>query len=173
LGAAEDGSPARRADRCLAAGHLFFFAGAVALQEAAYRRGLSFKPEHPTLNHNLGNLLMERQEFAAALPHFLAALENNPRLSGSALNAGVCQMRLGRPNAAASSFRRAAAIDPNRFEAWANLSAALSRKGDLPGTIQALEKALELRPQDRRLEQRLQELKHRVRDKSGPHAPGG
>lgn len=164
LAAAEKGSPARRADHCLAAGQLLLFAGDVKQQEAAYRQGLSFKSDHPTLNHNLGNLILGQQRFADALPHFQTALDKNPRLAGSALNAGVCQMRLGRPEAAADSFRRAAAIDPNRFEAWANLTAALKATGDLNGAIRALERAVELQPENRRLIQQLNRLKGGVRD---------
>jgi tetratricopeptide (TPR) repeat protein len=161
---AQRGSPARRADLCLAAGHLYVFAGNAEQQEAAYRLGLSFKSDHPTLNHNLGNLLLDRQRFQDALPHFQVALEVNARLAGSALNAGVCQMQLGRPDEAARSFRRATAIDPGRFEAWANLSVALLRTGNRQGAVRALEKAQELRPGDPRLKQRLRELKRGIRD---------
>ncbi len=164
LAAAERGSPARRADLCLAAGHLYVFAGNDEQQEAAYRSGLSYKSDHPTLNHNLGNLLLDQQRFQDALPHFQGALEVNGRLAGSALNAGVCQMRLGKPDEAVRLFRRATAINPDRFDAWFNLSVALLRTGNQPGAVSALEKALELRPRDPRLQQRLRELKRGIRD---------
>jgi len=163
LAAADSGSPARRADICLAAGHLYMFAGNKVQRESAFRRGLSYRPDHPTLNHNLGNLLLDEQRYQDALPHFIDALEVNGRLAGSALNAGVCHMRLGNPDEAAGFFRRAAAIDPGRFEAWVNLSVALQRTGDKPGAIRALEKATELRPRDPRLQQQLQRLKSGTR----------
>ncbi|MCK9995320.1 MAG: hypothetical protein KAH56_03455 [Candidatus Krumholzibacteria bacterium] len=155
---ADRGSLARKADICLAAGHLYMFAGDTEQREIAFRRGLSFRPDHPTLNHNLGNLLLDSQHFHEALLHFKLALEKNGRLAGSALNAGVCQMRLGNPDKAAGFFRRAADIDPKRFEAWVNLSVALQGSGDRSGAVRALEKALELRPGDSRLQQRLREL---------------
>ncbi len=161
---ADRGSPARRADICLAAGHLYMFAGNIEQREAAFQRGLSFRPDHPTLNHNLGNLLLDRQRFREALLHFKVALEKNGRLAGSALNAGVCHMRLGNPDEAAGFFRKAAAIDPKRFEAWVNLSVALQGSGDRTGAVRALEKALELRPRDPRLQQRLRELKGGTRN---------
>jgi tetratricopeptide (TPR) repeat protein len=159
LDSAQSGSPARRADICLAAGHLFKFAGDDAQREAVYRRGLSHKSSHPTLNHNLGTLLLNQERFQEALPYFQDALEVNCRLAGSALNAGVCQMRLRQPDEAVRSFQQAAAIDPDRFEAWVNLSVALLGTGNRPGAVRALEKALELRPRDHRLQQRLKELK--------------
>jgi tetratricopeptide (TPR) repeat protein len=155
LNAAEAGSSTRGADLCLAAGQLFTFAENRAKHEEAYRRGLSFKPDHPTLNHNLGNLLLDRQNFQEALHHFQVALGVNPRLAGSALNAGVCQMRLGRPDEAARFFKKAADIAPNRVEAWANLATALFRSGNRAGAIQALKKAQELKPADPLLKKRL------------------
>jgi tetratricopeptide (TPR) repeat protein len=164
LAGADRGSQARRADICLAAGQLFMFAGNNEQRETAFRRGLSYRPDHPALNHNLGNLLMDEQRFQDALPHFRGALEKNGRLAGSALNAGVCLMRLGNPNEAARFFRRAANIDPKRFEAWVNLSVALQRTGNSPGAIKALEKALELRPRDPRLQQQMKRLKSGIRN---------
>ena len=164
LAAAEYGSPTRRADLCLAAGHLYMFAGNDEQRQVAYRRGLSYKSNHPTLNHNLGNLLLGQNRPQEALPYFQGALEMNPRLDGSALNAGVCQMRLGRLNEAVESFRRAAAIDPKNFKAWVNLSIAHLGTGNRPGAVKTLEKALELRPRDPRLRQRLQDLQRGRRD---------
>ena len=164
LDSADFGSPARRADICLAAGHLFKFARNDAQREAAYRRGLSHRSDHPTLNHNLGTLLLNQERFQEALPYFQDALKVNGRLAGSALNAGVCQMRLRQPDEAVRSFQRAAAIDPDRFEAWVNLSVAHLGTGNRPDAVRALEKALELRPRDQRLQKRLRELKGGARD---------
>ncbi len=161
---ADRGSSARRADICLAAGHLYMFTGNLEQRESSFRRGLSYRPDHPTLNHNLGNLLMDRQRFQEAIRHFKIALEKNSRLAGSALNAGVCQMHLGNLDEAAGFFQRAVAIDPGKFEAWVNLSVALHGSGDRTGAVRALEKALELRPRDPRLQQRLRELKGGIRN---------
>ena len=152
-------SGARRGDHALAAGQLAGMAGMTKAQEKAYRTGLTHREDHPTLNHNLGNLLLGRQKFQEALSHFQTALIKNPRLAGSALNAGVCQMRLGQPREAARSFGRAAAIDPARPGTWANLAAARMADGDRAGAARALEKAVQLSPNDARLRQRLRELK--------------
>lgn len=164
LADAEDGSPTRRADLCLAAGHLFLFAQETEKREAAYRQGLSFKSDHPTLNHNLGNLLLDQKRFQDALPFFQSALGKNPRLAGSAVNLGVCQMQLGQVNEAIDSFRRAVAKDPSRFEGWVNLAVARYRTGERSAAIGNLEKALELRPQDQRLRQLLLEWKNGARN---------
>jgi|GEM_PF-2342532 len=155
-------SSTRRADWCLAAGELYRLAGNGNRTEEAFRRGLASRPDHPTLNHNLGNILLGRQDYPEALRRFEMALKTNPRLGGSALNAGVCQMRLGLPDKAARLFRQAARIDPGSFEAWVNLAAARMALKDRPGAVQALEKAVQLRPDDPRLVQRLREWKRGV-----------
>ena len=140
------------------------FARETGEQEAAYRKGLSYQPDHPTLNHNLGNLLLEGQGFTEALPYFQSALRTNPRLAGSAVNLGVCQMRTGQVKDAIASFKKAVSTDPARFEGWVNLAMAQYRYGDRSGAIRNLEKALELRPREPRLRQLLAEWKNGTRN---------
>jgi predicted Zn-dependent protease len=50
--------------------------------ERSYRSILDAQPEHPEANHNLGVLLLERQQFEASLPHFEAALAARPESQG-------------------------------------------------------------------------------------------
>ncbi len=159
--AANEPSPTRAADFCLAASRLARLAGDTDLAARALRRGLQRQPDHPGLLHNLGNLEMAAGDFKTAGDHFTRALALNPRLAGSALNAGVCALRLGAFDKAARWFRRAVDIDPDDFQGWANLGAARMKGGDRKGAIAALEKAVALRPRDQRLHRRLQELRGR------------
>ena len=95
---------------------------------------------------------------SVALAAFSAAFDANSRQAGSALNAGVCALRLGRADEAGRWFARAAAVDPQRFEAWVNLAVVRERQGDRDGARRALERAVELRPDDPRLRERLRGL---------------
>jgi len=148
-------SRTRAADLCLSWAIIMEVGNNPVLQEQALRRGLEFRPDHPHLQHNLGNLLLARGQPEEALALFTGALDRNPRLSGSALNAGVCNLRLGRADAARQLFHRAISIDPHSFEAWANLGMACQALGDNEGARKALGRALQLRPNDRRLRQML------------------
>lgn len=159
LDLAAEGSTARRADQCLAAGKLFQWAGNEKEQEAAFRKGLSNRSDHPALNHNLGNLLLDQQDYAGAYGFFKAALAGNPRLSGSALNAGVCLMRQGDFLEASQFFEKAVGISPKKSGAWVNLAVARHQVGDRPGAIKALERALEMKKDDPRLNNLLREWK--------------
>ena len=128
-------------------------------REQALRRGLTFRPDHPTLHHNLGNLLMAREDWSAALPQFLAALKVNPRLAGSAQNAGFCQMRLQKPALAEKLFQRATQLDPNSVQTWVNLAISRLAAGQREGARQALRRAQELDPGNPRVRALLQQVR--------------
>ncbi len=155
--ATPDTDPTRQADLCLAASDLFQLDGNPAAARRTLALGLEVRPEHPNLNHNLGNLLLAEGDYSGARKHFVQALEKNPRLAGSALNAGVCHLRLQQPEAAVKSFRRALGIDPNQVGGWVNLAVALRGLGQHDDAVSALEKALALRPGDARLQGQLQQ----------------
>ena len=53
--------------------------GKVQKAERLYRSILSSQPQHPDVNHNLGVLAVGVGQVDAALPHFKAALEANPK----------------------------------------------------------------------------------------------
>lgn len=157
---AEPGS-ARRADLAVAAAGLFQLAGDDGGRLEALRRAVAARGDHPLALHNLGNALMERREFRQAGPLFEAAVAANPRLAGSALNAGVCRLQLEEHERAAEWFERALDIDGESFQAWANLAAARLALQDEDGAVAALEKALAIRPGEERLRSRLEQLRRR------------
>ena len=149
---------ARGADLCLAAANLLRLAGDTSGVAAALTAGALLRPDHGILRHNLGNVLLDQGNPAAALDHFEAALAANGRLAGAALNAGVCEVRLGHPDAALVHFRRAVDIDPRYFGAWANLGGLLAAQGDREAALAALGKAAALRPEDDTLRARIRQL---------------
>ncbi len=149
---------ARAADLCLAAARTLSLAADHDGAAAALARGAALRPDHPQVQHNLGNILMQEENFPDALAAFAAAFAANGRQSGSALNAGVCALRMGRADEASHWFNRAVAVDPQRFEAWVNLAVVKERQGDRAGARRALERAVELRPDDPRLRERLRGL---------------
>lgn len=145
----------RRADLCLAAAGLKQLVGDRAGAEHSLRTGLTARPDHPALNHNLGNILLAAGRFTEAAGCFGRALAVNHRLAGSALNLGVCQMRLQQTEAAVASFRRSLAIDPDQADGWVNLAVGLRQLGQTHQAFEALQKAVALRPGDARLQRQL------------------
>lgn len=150
----------RTADRYLAVARLWKMAGDPNAALRCYERGLEASPNHPTLNHNQGNLLMAHKNFLSALGHFESALAGNGRLASSALNAGVCLMNLKRIPEAEQMFVRCVKINDKSFEGWANLGISRIQQGKKKEAKSALEQALALRPGEQNLRTMLQSLQN-------------
>lgn len=152
-------STTRRADQWASRATLAGLAGLPTDQEEYLRNGLNLCPQHPLLNHNLGNLLMQKNQPAKALAHFTVALKTNPRLGGTFLNAGVCQMNLRDFNEAEHLFAKATKLQPENFQAWANHSLALQQLRRQSEALQSLTEAVRLAPHNTQLRQALQNLR--------------
>jgi protein O-mannosyl-transferase len=75
-------------------------------------------------NHyfNLGNLLVEQQNYAEALINFEKAVELNPTYIGAMINAGNCYYMMRNYDNAIAAFLKVLTIDPNHRVAFRNLS---------------------------------------------------
>lgn len=151
-------SPTRRADRLAALANLANLSGADALGDRILRAGLQESPNHPPLHHNLGNKLLAQGRYAKALNHFQKALEINPRLEQSALNAGVCSLKLDDAEGAIPHFQRAVSLNPNHGPYRVNLGLAWLQKGNKDKALNEFRQALALNPQNRRLRSMIQDL---------------
>lgn len=114
--------------------------------------------DHPSLHHNKGNQLLAQSEFRGALRHFQIAGRMNRNAAPPLVNAGSCLMQLGRPTEGEKVLSEAVRRDPQNFEGWANLAEIRRYLGDQSGAVKAYGKALELRPNERRLRARAAEL---------------
>ncbi len=152
--AAPAGRDARLADDAAAFAALLQLVGDTPIAEEFLLAALDHCPDHPSALHNLGNILLARNEFGAALRRFESAARLNRNAAPPLVNAGNCLYQLGRITDAAEAFEDAVGRDPRNFEGWANLAEVRRRLGDRDGAGAAYGKALELRPGDRRLRQR-------------------
>jgi len=96
---------------------------------AAYRRALSLDPAHPGAHVNLGRLLHEAGDAAAAEPHYAAALAARPDDATAAFNLGVALQDMGRLPEALLAYQRAVRIDPSNADAHYNAAALAERLG--------------------------------------------
>lgn len=97
---------------------------AVEPQQArdAYRRALELDPEHFDARVNLGRLLHEAGELAAAEANYRLALRLRPEDATAAFNLGVALEDLRRPAEALRAYERALASDPDYADAHYNLA---------------------------------------------------
>jgi len=88
----------------------------------AYRRTLELDPEHFDARVNLGRLLHEAGEVAAAEANYRLALRLRPQDATAAFNLGVALEDLRRPSEALTAYERAIAADPDCADAHYNLA---------------------------------------------------
>lgn len=113
--------------------------------ERAYRRALRLSPGDPAAALNLGRLLHERGELAAAEGLYRTALDRQPESPTAAFNLGVALQDLGRLGEAARAYRRALELDPAYADAHFNLAGVHERRGEEADAIRHLRQYRELR----------------------------
>lgn len=126
-------------------GAAYRFAGRLQEAAAALESALLFAANDADAWHNLGmtrRALGDLDGAATALRRALAMAERPMTLM--ALGA-VCDARTDHAGALAA-FRRAAELDPESAEAFANLGIASARGGDDAGAVVAMERAVALDP---------------------------
>ncbi|GHJ86267.1 hypothetical protein NliqN6_2669 [Naganishia liquefaciens] len=80
---------------------------------------------------SLGGIYLTKDNFAAAIPKFQAALKINPLYARTWFSLGCCYVREERWNDAREAFSRNVAIEEEDAEAWNNLAAVYLRMDEL------------------------------------------
>jgi tetratricopeptide (TPR) repeat protein len=96
---------------------------------AAYRRALELDPSHADAHVNLGRLLHEAGDAAAAEPHYAAALAARPEDATAAFNHGVALEDMGRLPEALLAYQKAVRIDPGNADAHFNAATLAEKLG--------------------------------------------
>ncbi|MGH9317165.1 MAG: tetratricopeptide repeat protein [Thermoanaerobaculia bacterium] len=95
----------------------------------AYGHALALDPAHAEAHVNLGRLLHEEGDAAAAEQHYRRALATEPRNATAAFNLGVALEDLDREEAALEAYERAGALDPENADAQYNAANLCERLG--------------------------------------------
>jgi tetratricopeptide (TPR) repeat protein len=95
----------------------------------AYRRALELAPNHAEAHTNLGRLLHERGELAAAEEQYRAALAARPESIAAAFNLGVVLEDLGRSDDAVGVYEQLLKWDRGVADAHFNLARLYERSG--------------------------------------------
>ncbi len=113
---------------------------AAAPEEAreAYRRALDLDPAHADALVNLGRLVHEGGEAAAAEGLYRRALGVRPEDATAAFNLGVALEDLGRRREALEAYERAVALDPQNADAHYNAAALCEALGQAADALRHL-----------------------------------
>jgi tetratricopeptide (TPR) repeat protein len=100
----------------------------------------------PEAHANLGELQLQRAQFAQAAASAARALALKPDFAPAHHTLGNALVRLHRLEEALASFSRAVALDPGYLDAHMNRAAALRSVGRLAAAVQSLQCALQINP---------------------------
>jgi tetratricopeptide (TPR) repeat protein len=106
--------------------------------EKVYRRVLALDPTRADAHVNLGRLLHERGEAAAAAEEYGLALRCRPEDATAAFNLGVALEDLGRDLDAIDAYEKATALDSEHADAFFNLAGVCERVGRPAAAIRNL-----------------------------------
>ncbi|MEX1322893.1 MAG: tetratricopeptide repeat protein [Synechococcaceae cyanobacterium] len=103
-------------------------------------------PELPELRYNLGNSLLAKEEWAAAIQAFTGAVKIRPDFPAALYNLGNAYRKNGELEAAIACYNKALCLDPDLPEALLALGISLREQNLMRAAIRALEKGLRLTP---------------------------
>ena len=122
-----------------------------------YQKAIAMKPDDASYYNNYGLALAQAGKGAEAQEALGKAAQLDPPNAGRYFfNLGAVQVNAGKTKEAAEAFLKATQADPNYAEAWYQLGVSLSGDAKLdektgkitpaPGTVEALQKYVELQP---------------------------
>lgn len=103
-------------------------------------------PDQPSIQNNLGGMMMAHRRFRDAERAFRRALAAKPDMPDAWSNLAAVLMEQNRPADAEAAAQRATGLAPERADGWSNLGAALVELARPAEAEAALRRALTLRP---------------------------
>lgn len=113
----------------------------------AYRKTLELAPDFFQAADNLGNLLLDSRQAAAAQGLFERSIAINPANPRAFNGFGLACRAMGRTEVAINALRRAIELHPGYVEAWSNLGNALRDAGEIEESLSAHRRAISLAPE--------------------------
>jgi Tfp pilus assembly protein PilF len=123
-------------------------------------KAVAVDPKHAKSHNNLALAAIDVGEFELAEAHYLESLAVEPQ-PAIYNDLGVVQERLGLPEDAVASYRKALELDPKSSAAHTNLGASLARSGDYAGAEKHFRAALAADPKNAVAEKGLAQLQAR------------
>lgn len=120
--------------------------GSVEEGLALVEKAAKAAPDQPSIQNNLGGMMMAHRRFREAERAFRRALSVKPDMPDAWSNLAAVLMEQNRPADAEAAGQRATRLAPERADGWSNLGAALVELARPAEAEAALRRALTLRP---------------------------
>ena len=118
---------------------------------AMLERAAKLAPANPAVLNNLGNVLLDNEDGAAAEAVFAKLVRLQPRAHELQRQLGRALMKQGKTEAAASRFRQAVALKKDFIDAWMDLASVDNNDRRTVEASATIDKALEANPDEPRL----------------------
>ena len=158
------------------------YLGRLGEAESAYRRALALDPNNPIAHQNLGSVLSQLEQPAAALASLRAAEKLGAGGFATAFNRARALLEMNDIAAAEREFERAVALEPANIEGQSQLARVRFMQGD-PAFVRSLNSAVLANRGNRALQSLLAEVLWRsgdlnsaetvLRDLLSRHGPSG
>ena len=113
-----------------------------------FTKALQFNPEDEAIRNNLAAVFMHHDRYENAWVHYEQLLIKSPHCLEYLYNGGVAQMILGALDKATKLFLHLLDQHPHHVAALTNLAAIYKRNNETACSLEYLERALKLSPQD-------------------------
>ena len=140
--------------------HYFVMSDRLDEAEPLCKQAIEHNPPYDEPYNTLGILEFKRNNFAAAESDFEAALERKPNYIYPLVNLSQAQARLGKPDEAETSLKKAVDLgggrpDPIYAPALSAIAAAYAEQGNFEKAVDNLNRAIYIQPNDAALRSRL------------------
>jgi tetratricopeptide (TPR) repeat protein/mono/diheme cytochrome c family protein len=125
------------------------------LQEGLMRQRLEKYPDDFTANFNMGDLLMNRQDAAGAIPYFERAVRANPVSPVAQTELGVALFAGGKLAEAEDQFKRALRMEPGYTDARYDLASVQAARQEWDDAVASFKAVLAERPDDAKTREHL------------------
>ncbi len=112
-------------------------------------KAIELDPNYGHAHFNLGVLRYRQRNYGAAVEHFSDALSTNPALTQAYLNLGTTYAEMGKFRAAIDVWKQLERIQPHNASLVFNIGLSWLRLGQDANASSALQKALDLEPNNR------------------------
>jgi Flp pilus assembly protein TadD len=128
------------------------------LEESFMAQRLKKHPEDFIANFNMGDLLLNKGNTAAAIEHFETAAKGNPTSAVGATELGVALLTASRLPEAEAQFRHALELDPAYTDARFDLASAEAADSKWEASAADFREVLKVRPDDAKASEHLGEV---------------
>ena len=122
--------------------------GDLAEANAAFNQAIASRPGHTSLLEDAGLLLMQANQYSAALDRFTQATTAEPKNALYWLDSARAQLALNQPAAARSSLQKADQLQPDWLPVVSTLALIDVRQGETQAALSRVDALLAKRPKD-------------------------